>query len=305
MEAIETLEQYYEMTCRRLPPDLRRTDGLSRHFNVFERVECFKPMPFRRRGYYKINLCKGRGLLYTEKGEVQIDKPALFFSSPIHKFGWRNISREQQGFVCLFNELYIKADLRNGLRKLNGLFKDEVYPFIELTDKQYALLYNYFHIMSDEYNGTFEYKEEIIQNMLRLIVYTAIKIRQTNHVASKAQKQHVLVTCFLDMLDTQFPVDSPLHPIRLKTPIDFASGLNVHVNHLNHVMKQYTGKSTSQIIAERKIAEAISLLRNTSWSVAEIGFSLGFEYPQYFNVFFKKLTGQGPRAYRRSLSVNI
>jgi AraC-like DNA-binding protein len=305
MEAIETLEQYYEMTCRQLPADLQRTDGLSRHFNIFERVECFKPMPFRRRGYYKINLCKGQGLLYTEKGEVEIDKPALFFSSPMHKFGWRNVSREQQGFVCLFNEIYIKADLRQGLKKLNRLFTDEVYPFVELTNKQYSLLYNYFRIMSEEYNGSFEYKEEIIQNMLRLIVYTAIKIRQSNHAVPKAEKQHLLVGCFLDLLDAQFPVDSPLDPIQLRTPADMASRLNVHVNHLNHVIKQYTGKSTSQIIGERKIAEAISLLKNTNWTAAEIGFSLGFEYPQYFNIFFKKLAGQSPGAYRHSLSENI
>jgi AraC-like DNA-binding protein len=159
--------------------------------------------------------------------------------------------------------------------------------------------------MSDEYHGSFEYKEEIIQNILKLIIYTAIKIRLTAHPDQKTGKQNLLVTQFLDVLDAQFPVDSPLHAIQLKTPADFAAQLHIHVNHLNHIIRQYTGKTTSRLITEKRIAEAISLLKNTEWTVAEIGFSLGFDYPQHFNAFFKRLTGKSPRTYRRVLSGHI
>jgi len=42
------------------------------------------------------------------------------------------------------------------------------------------------------------------------------------------------------------------------------------------------------------IHEAKALLQHTNWSVAEIAYALGFEYPTYFNNFFKKKTGQIP-----------
>lgn len=59
-----------------------------------------------------------------------------------------------------------------------------------------------------------------------------------------------------------------------------------------------TGKSTTTLIAERLTAEATTLLRHTEWSVAEIAYALGFEYPNYFSSFFKKATGHTPKFYR-------
>ena len=46
------------------------------------------------------------------------------------------------------------------------------------------------------------------------------------------------------------------------------------------------------------LGEAKRLLRHTDWSVADIAYSLGFEYLTYFNNFFKKYTGQAPGAFR-------
>lgn len=257
-------------------------------------------MPFRQRDYYKISLCRGRAVLYTGSGEVEIDAPAIFFSSPVVPFGWKNISDDQQGFVCLFNELYVDAGLREKLKQLHRLFEDDLYPFLRLTDAQYDLLYGYFQKMYDEYRDPFEFPftEAVIQDILELILYTGMKIRMSVSPQHKTEKPDLLVSRFLDMLDAQFPVDSPRNPIQLKTPADFARQLFVHVNHLNHTVKHYTGKPTSRLIQERRMAEALSLLKNTDWSISEIASSLGFEYPQYFNAFFRKLAGISPRTYR-------
>ena len=48
------------------------------------------------------------------------------------------------------------------------------------------------------------------------------------------------------------------------------------------------------------VVEAKALLHHTSWSTAEIAYSLGFEYPTYFNNFFKKHTGTTPLTFRRA-----
>ncbi|HVI46381.1 MAG TPA: helix-turn-helix domain-containing protein [Chitinophaga sp.] len=294
----ETIRQYYEITGRKLPADLQLDDNPIRHFNVMRRNNCYVLLPFVRRDYYKICIGTGQAVLYTEKGEVKIDKPAIFFSNPLVKFGWRNLSGNQQGYVCLFNELYISADLKRELKKLAKLFEHEVYPFLTLTDKQYELLVNYFRIMAEEYCGEFEYKQAMIGSILRLIIYTAMKFRMDAHPELLQEKQGQLVTRFFDLLDGQFPVDSPRNPIKMTTPAHFADYLHIHVNHLNHTVKQHTGKTTSHFIQEKRLSEALALLENTDWTIAEIGNSLGFEYPQYFNVFFKKQTGKSPRFYR-------
>ena len=74
--------------------------------------------------------------------------------------------------------------------------------------------------------------------------------------------------------------------------------LSVHANHLNRVVKEVTGKTTTGHIADRIVKEAKALLLHTNWNVSEIAYSLGFEYPAYFNNFFKKQTQQTPRSFR-------
>ena len=102
----------------------------------------------------------------------------------------------------------------------------------------------------------------------------------------------------MELLDRQFPIDTPEHVLKLKTANDYASSLSVHVNHLNRAVKEVTGKTTTEHIADRIIKEAKALLAHTDWNISEIAYTLGFEYPAYFNNFFKKLTNTTPKSLR-------
>jgi len=86
--------------------------------------------------------------------------------------------------------------------------------------------------------------------------------------------------------------------LELRTAQDFAKNLSIHVNYLNSAVKEVTGKTTTAHIGDRIIAEAKALLQHTDWNIAEIAYALGFEYPTYFNNFFKKKTGYIPKSER-------
>ena len=103
---------------------------------------------------------------------------------------------------------------------------------------------------------------------------------------------------FLELLENQFPIDENFTKILFRSPADFANQLNVHVNHLNRVLKETTQKTTSQLIAERILQEAKILLKHSSWSVSEISFALGFTETTYFSHFFKKHAGLSPTKFR-------
>ena len=53
-------------------------------------------------------------------------------------------------------------------------------------------------------------------------------------------------------------------------------------------------------ISERIVAEAKALLKHTDWNISEIAYALGFDYPTYFNNFFKEHSGATPSSYRLS-----
>jgi AraC-like DNA-binding protein len=107
-----------------------------------------------------------------------------------------------------------------------------------------------------------------------------------------------ITAVFLELLERQFPIESIERPLQLKTAQQFAKHLSVHVNSLNRSVKEVTGKPTTTHISERIISEAKALLQHTDWNIADIAYALGFEYPTYFNNFFKKITGTNPKAFR-------
>ncbi len=102
----------------------------------------------------------------------------------------------------------------------------------------------------------------------------------------------------MELLERQFPIESPDQPLQLKTAQDYASHLSIHVNYLNRAVKEVTGKPTTAHITERIISEAKALLQHTDWSISEIAYSLGFDYPTYFNNYFKRITGTTPTSFR-------
>jgi AraC-like DNA-binding protein len=79
--------------------------------------------------------------------------------------------------------------------------------------------------------------------------------------------------------------------------------LAIHVNHLNKILKENTGKTTSHVIAARVTQEAKILLRQTDWNVSEIAYSLGFEEIAHFSNFFKKQTRLCPKHFSFSIVI--
>ena len=80
---------------------------------------------------------------------------------------------------------------------------------------------------------------------------------------------------------------------------DYAAAQNLHPNYLSNVVKTKTGKSISAWIADKTIAEAKSLLQNSTSSIKEIAFLLGFPEANHFSNYFKKHVGVTPVAYRK------
>jgi AraC family transcriptional activator of pobA len=80
---------------------------------------------------------------------------------------------------------------------------------------------------------------------------------------------------------------------------EYADLLNLHPNYLNAVIKAKTGKSIGNWIAEKTIAEAKSLLKNSDIPVKEISYRLGFTEIQHFSTYFKKHTQSSPVVYRQ------
>jgi AraC family transcriptional activator of pobA len=155
-----------------------------------------------------------------------------------------------------------------------------------------------FQKMMAEQSTDYLFKNDLIRNYINLIIHEALRMQPVENFIQYKSAAARTTSLFLDLLERQFPIESTDRPLQLRTAQHFASQLSVHTNHLNRSVKEVTGKPTTAHITERIISEAKALLHHTDWSIAEIAYALGFEYPTYFNNYFKRMTGTIPKSQR-------
>jgi AraC family transcriptional regulator, transcriptional activator of pobA len=273
------------------------------HFNVFTRGQfCKHQTQIHRSDFYKISLVIGSGILHLEDRSIPVEGHSLIFYNPSVPHLWEPVSAKQEGYFCLFNTEFIKGMFRENYFRTSPLSNSKFYPVFSLTEEQSKDLGFIFGKMMKEMEGDYIHKYDLIHHYIQLIIHEANKTQQVFQTSEKyTNAASRIVSLFIEMLERQFPVDSTERSLKLKTPHDFAERLSVHVNHLNRAVKEITGSSTSEIISARTSAEAQTLLLNTDNTVAEIAYSLGFEHPSNFNIFFKKQTGKTPKGVRESI----
>ena len=252
---------------------------------------------YNRKDFYKISLNTGKYVFHYADKSFETDETILFFGNPRIPYSCEVIS-QTDGYACLFTEDFLKLNERSESMLQSPLFKIGGTPIFQIDTAQKKVIADIFIKMIAEQETDYPYKDELIRNYISLIIHEALKLQPSVDNPSLKNAPVRITSVFLEMLERQFPIESTERPLELRTAQDYAEGLSVHVNYLNSAVKEVTGKPTSVHISDRIATEAKALLQHTNWSIAEIAYALGFEYPTYFNNFFKKKTGQVPKSIR-------
>ena len=253
---------------------------------------------YSRKDFYKICLTTGKSRIHYADRSFEVDGMILFFGNPHIPYSWETLSSTYVGYTCLFAENFLKVSDRSESLQQSPLFKLGGTPILEINAEQREHLNDIFRKMIKEQSSDYTYKDDLIRNYINLIIHEALKLQPSENFDTRKNAAGRLTAVFFELLERQFPIESVKRPLELKSAVDYARTLGVHINHLNRTIKEVTGKSTTTHITERIISEARALLQHTNWPVGEIAYSLGFEYPTYFNNFFKRLTGVNPTTFR-------
>jgi AraC-like DNA-binding protein len=253
---------------------------------------------YSRKDFYKISLNTGKYIFHYAHRSFETDETILFFGNPHIPYSCEVVSPINEGYASLFTEDFLKLSERSEGLLQSPLFKIGGTPILSINKTQKKDLTAIFQKMIAEQDTDYLYKDEIIRNYINLIIHEALKMQPSESYSQQKNAAGRITSVFLELLERQFPIESTQNPLELKTAQDFAKYLSVHVNYLNSAVKEVTGKPTTEHIAERIISEAKALLQHTDWNIADIAYSLGFEYPTYFNNFFKKRTGHIPKSVR-------
>ncbi|MBR10452.1 MAG: AraC family transcriptional regulator [Rickettsiales bacterium] len=280
-------------TCDNVGKDLKLQG-----FKAYEVGHSINSIPsYSRRDFFKVCISTGKNRIQYANRGIETDGTILFFGNPHIPYSWDVISIEHTVYACLFTEMFLGTTKSESLHN-SPFFRIGGTPIYYVNEEQRLFLNSIFEKMIAEQSSDYVYKEEMMRNYINMITHEALKLEPSDHYYQFQNASSRITSMFIELLERQFPIESSSDPLRLKSPQDYANQLSVHVNHLNRSVKETTGKPTSHHIAERLVTEARSLLTHTDWPIADIGYALGFEYSTYFNNFYKKYTGETPRASR-------
>ncbi len=304
-----SLDDFYREMTSKLGTDLESIfpKGLHKeigHFNVFdiaqtlEKVKLTSEMPYNRRKYYKISLIRGRNRAEYADKIIQIKNNALLFATPKVPYHWVPEDTNQSGSFCVFTEdFFIKDKSYNTLEDL-PIFQPGNIPLFEIDDTLANEIEQLFRKIKKEIDSDYIFKYDLIRNYVLELIHYGQKLQPASKLSTSSDSSLRVVSLFIELLERQFPIESSDQRLQLKTAKDYADRLAVHVNYLNKKLKESTGKTTTEIIAERIVQEAKIMLRQTRWNISEISYALGFEEIAHFSNFFKKKTSLAPMEFR-------
>lgn len=268
-------------------------------FNVFQigNDNCATRI-YSRKDFYKICLTTGKSIIHYADRSFEAEGTVLFFGNPHIPYSWETLSTSYAGYTCLFSEEFVKLSERTASLQQSPLFKIGGTPILTINDEQREFLIAIFRRMIEEQQTNYVYKDDLIRNYINLILHEAMKLQPSDNFDQHKNASSRITAVFLELLERQFPIEGPDKPLQLKTAQEYAQQLALHINYLNRAVKEVTGKPTTAHIAERIISEAKALLQHTNWNIADIAYALGFEYPSYFNNYFKRMTGTNPSSLR-------
>ncbi len=220
---------------------------------------------------------------------------SLIFVSPGQVVKWEgNLIAPDKvvGYILLFKPEFLLF--------AKGVFSFyELFPFLnrntsssyQLSEEQKMLIQDLLDTINQEYKRNDVNSIEIIRSFLTILLFKAKRILEFNTTKR-------LVGTRADEITYQFE-NAIIQTAHKRQKIQFyARMLNISPIYLSECIKKSTGKTAKQIINEYLILEAKSLLRQSTESVSQIAYNLGFEDDSNFVKYFKKQTGLTPRSFR-------
>ena len=199
---------------------------------------------------------------------------------------------------CIFTADFL-AQGKTGLQLDElPLFRPGQVPVFPLSENEASEIAYIFRKMHNELRGDYRYKYDLLRNLVLELIHYGQKLQPLSILSTTRNASERITLLFLELLERQFPIDFPHQRLSLRTAKGYADRLAIHINHLNRVLKEVTGSTTTELISQRVVVEAKILLKQTNWPVAEVGYVLGFDDLAHFSNYFKKQTTLTPLAFR-------
>ena len=287
--------------------DFYQSMGLSLRQNLDVSVQSFWDIhpdtpvisPIFRANYYSIVIIEqGKGLYKLDDQRFEIKNNTVYFTNPGHVKGFE-IHERTKGYLISFSDEFLRQQCSpERYLDLSFILSERSPPWYAPENKMPKLV-TLANMLLSEYSDQDTIDEAIIGALL-IALLSKIKRNcwQDYDPLKEGETQSSIVSTFKRNLNQHF-LDLLAGKVSAHIQVQtLAAQQYLNANYFSTVIKNKTGKTVNQWIAEKTIIESKAMLKNSRESVQTIAYQLGFAEPTQFSKFFKKHTGKTPTQFR-------
>ncbi|MDG0817618.1 AraC family transcriptional regulator [Bdellovibrio svalbardensis] len=238
------------------------------------------PFPHKHNFFQIVVIMSSSGRHEIDFKSYPVKTRQVFVIKPGQVHAWQ-LSTKTKGFIIEYTEdsFSAKKVSNSSLRKDNPAKRSRLLPdHFKFAVSDSPLSLNFLELMESEYIQKNENYEACLQNYLEIFLIHLLRVTQSE--VHRHSKQEDLVAKFMDLVEAHFHEE---HHVQF-----YADHLQLSAKSLSVRIQKILGKPAKEIILQRCLLEAKRLLANSQLSVADIGYELGFDDPNYFSRFLKQ-----------------
>jgi AraC-like DNA-binding protein len=289
---IQNLSEFYKVNIKHPLIDIQKYEDAKPESHIKN-----EPIIY---DFYKISLVKNfNGFIQIGKTKFNGESGILHFVEPKQVYTC-NSTNPWEGFQILIHPNIFKKHFSHKEISTYDFFSYEVNESLLLTKEEENRINQLMEMAWEEFHNS---KDNFSIPVILSYISTLLNLTERFYARqfdTRKKLSNQLSSHFFELLKT-FYIQHTESEIKQPTVQYFASKLNVTPNYLSDTIKHYSGESALTIIHDFVIDEAKNKLTNSTLSVAEISYQLGFEYPNYFSRLFKRKTSLSPSEFRKSV----
>ncbi len=178
-----------------------------------------------------------------------------------------------------------------------SFFSYDSYEALHVSEKERTLIDICFGNIETEIKQNIDkHSKKILVANIELLLKYCSRFYDRQFI-TRETANHQVIDKFENLL-TDYILSENLQNIGLPSVTYFAEELHLSPNYLGDLLKKETGKTTLELIHLKILDLAKEKVIDTSKSISEIAYELGFKYPQHFTRLFKQKVGVSPNEWR-------
>jgi AraC-like DNA-binding protein len=277
VETLHPLVSVYELSRMRLIPPVRV------HFGFY----CI---------FLKESIC---GDMKYGCNYYDYQEGTLVFIGPGQVAGIGNApgSPKPEGWALLFHPDLIRGTSLSRVMKEYTFFSYETNEALHVSEKEREIIIDCLNKIDHELHQSIDkHSKKLIANNIELLLNYCMRFYDRQFI-TRGQVNKGILSRFEDLLD-HYLKSEQTKTLGLPTVSYCADQLHLSPNYFGDLIKKESGKSAQEHIQLKLIDLAKERIFDTSKSISEIAFGLGFKHSQHFSRMFKNETGYTPNEYR-------